>query len=357
MGSQTMTFQSLLGDYFDEFCTAYSSNINHDIRYAMKAMLTCHTEQQGHSRWQCSHCEHQVNHPMSCGHRHCTQCQHRTTSDWLNKQQHKLLPIDYFMVTFTLPAELRYLAKRHPKLLYQAMFTVTASVVKSFANNDKHLGNKIGFTSVLHTHNRRRDLHPHIHMVITGGGFDDKKRQWKQCKNKYLFNAFALAKVWRARLLEYITSVLKLSLPDKLANKWVVDCRHVGHGKPALLYLSTYLYRGIIADKDILYLDNHQVTFRYKDNQTKTMKTRTLPVLQFLWLILQHVLPKGLRRVRDYGLLRGHEKKQLQLIQYAFMLAGQLTLPPQQKVVRLTAQPFCPCCQHVMQLAGIFRPR
>ncbi len=158
-------------------------------------------------------------------------------------------------------------------------------------------------------------------------------------------------------MLEYITSVLKLPLPDKLANKWVVDCRYVGHEKPALLYLSKYLYRGVIADKDILYLDNHQVTFRYKDNQTKTMKTRTLPVLQFLWLILQHVLPKGLRRVRDYGLLRGHEKKQLQLIQYAFMLAGQLTLPSQQKVVRLTAQPFCPCCQHVMQLAGIFRPR
>ncbi|WP_416055056.1 transposase [Photobacterium phosphoreum] len=112
-----------------------------------------------------------------------------------------------------------------------------------------------------------------------------------------------------------------------------------------------------MADKDILYLDNHQVTFRYKDNQTKTMKTRTLPVLQFLWLILQHVLPKGLRRVRDYGLLRGHEKKQLQLIQDAFMLAGQLTLPSPQKVIRLTAQPFCPCCQHVMKLAGIFRPR
>ncbi|PSV41169.1 transposase, partial [Photobacterium sp. GB-210] len=205
--------------------------------------------------------------------------------------------------------------------------------------------------------NRRRDLHPHIHMVITGGGFDDKKRQWKNCKNHYLFNAFALAKIWRARLLTYITTELSLPLPNLIAKKWVVDCRHVGQGKPALLYLSTYLYRGVIADKDILYINNEQVTFRYKDSQTQTMKTRTLPVLQFLWLILQHVLPKGFRRIRDYGLLRGHEKKLLQAIQFMFMLAGQLTLPSPNKTVRIKAQPFCPCCQHVMQLTGIFRPR
>ncbi|EHA1082975.1 IS91 family transposase [Photobacterium damselae] len=352
-----MTFQTLLRDYYDDFCASYSTQINHDIRYAMKAILTCHTEKQGHSRWQCSHCEHQSEYAMSCGHRHCSQCQHQATSDWLAKQQHKLLPVDYFMVTFTLPAELRYLAKKHPKALYQAMFTVTASVIKSFANNDKHLGNRIGFTSVLHTHNRRRDLHPHIHMVITGGGFDDKKRQWKNCKNHYLFNAFALAKVWRARLLAYLTTELKWALPDHITKKWVVDCRHVGQGKPALLYLSTYLYRGVIADKDILYIHHDQVTFRYKDSQTQTMKTRTLPVLQFLWLILQHVLPKGFRRVRDYGLLRGHEKKQLQAIQFMFMLTGQLTLPSTNNTVRIKAQPFCPCCQHVMQLTGIFRPR
>uniref|UniRef100_UPI00387E6425 transposase n=1 Tax=Photobacterium leiognathi TaxID=553611 RepID=UPI00387E6425 len=106
-----------------------------------------------------------------------------------------------------------------------------------------------------------------------------------------------------------------------------------------------------------LNINNDQVTFRYKDSQTQTMKTRTLPVLQFLWLILQHVLPKGFRRVRDYGLLRGHEKKQLQAIQFMFMLTGQLTLPSTNNTVRIKAQPFCPCCQHVMQLTGIFRPR
>ncbi|MGF1727784.1 transposase [Photobacterium nomapromontoriensis] len=263
------------------------------------------------------------------------------------------------MVTFTLPAELRALAKRHPKRVYQAMFTITAEVIKCFAKNDKHIGDQVGFTSVLHTHNRRRDLHPHIHMVITGGGFDKHKRQWINCKNNYLFNAFALANVWRGKLLDHLSNTLKLPLPSKIAKKWVVDCRHVGHGKPALQYLSKYLYRGVLPDNDILAVDNGQVTFRYKDSQSNSVKTRCLPVVKFLWLILQHVLPKGLRRVRDYGLLRGYEKERLKQIQTVFMLAGLLALPTPQSATtsRTKAQSFCPCCKHPMYFSGILRPK
>jgi putative transposase len=262
------------------------------------------------------------------------------------------------MVTFTLPAELRPLAKFFPKQIYQTMFTVSASIIKDFAGRAKSMGETIGFTSVLHTHNRRRDLHPHIHMVVTGGGFDTNKRQWINCKNQYLFNAFALANVWRARLLSHITDTLKLTIPRQLPPKWVVDCRHVGRGKSALLHLSKYLYRGVLADNDNLYKDNGNITFRYLDSQTKTNQTRTLPVVRFLWLILQHVLPKGLRRVRYYGLLRGHSKHQLQQIQFAFMIAGQLTLPAlEDKPISRKADYFCPCCHHLMRCLGVFRPR
>jgi putative transposase/transposase-like zinc-binding protein len=353
-----MMFQSLLYDHLDELMATYSSTMTSDIRLAIHTMLTCHTEQNGYSQWHCQHCEHRVQSPMSCGHRNCSRCQHRTTFNWLEKQQRKLLPIDYFMVTFTLPAELRPLAKCFPKQIYQTMFTVSASIIKDFAGRAKSMGETIGFTSVLHTHNRRRDLHPHIHMVVTGGGFDTNKRQWINCKNQYLFNAFALANVWRARLLSHITDTLKLTIPRQLPPKWVVDCRHVGRGKSALLYLSKYLYRGVLADNNILYEDNGNITFRYLDSQTKTYQTRTLPVVRFLWLILQHVLPKGLRRVRDYGLLRGHSKHQLQQIQFAFMIAGQLTLPAlEDKPISRKADYFCPCCHHLMRCLGVFRPR
>ncbi|WP_157134311.1 transposase [Photobacterium profundum] len=123
---------------------------------------------------------------------------------------------------------------------------LSTTLIKDFACRAKNIGETIGFTSVLHTHNRRRDLHPQIYIVVTGDGFDTNKRQWIHCKNQYLLNAFALANVWRARLLSHITDTLKLRLPRQLSPKWVVDCRHVGRGKSALLYLSKYLYRGVL---------------------------------------------------------------------------------------------------------------
>ncbi|WP_254795947.1 IS91 family transposase, partial [Moritella viscosa] len=137
------------------------------------------------------------------------------------------------------------------------------------------------------------------------------RNQWHKGKNNYLYNAFALAKVWRARMIDAINQHADLSLAntDTLPTKWVVDCRKVGYGLPALQYLSRYLYRGVLPDKDIIDTSNNTVTFRYKDGQTQATKTRALPTLQFLWLILQHGLPKGLQRVRDYGFLHGNAKR------------------------------------------------
>tara|TARA_R110002050_G_scaffold267369_2_gene409053 strand:+ start:1180 stop:1632 length:453 start_codon:yes stop_codon:yes gene_type:complete len=135
-------------------------------------------------------------------HRHCPQCIQNTTSQWLTRQKAKRLPVDYFMVTFTLPFELRVLAKQQPKALYQLIFCVTSSILKDFAAR-QGLGN-IGFTSVLHTHSRRCELHPHLHIMVPNGGYDPARKQWRKGKAGYLFNEFALAKVWRARVFEAI---------------------------------------------------------------------------------------------------------------------------------------------------------
>ena len=153
-------------------------------------------------------------------------------------------------------------------------------------------------------------MHPHLHIIVACGGYDAKRNIWLKGNSRYLFNAFALAKVWRARMLEGINQHDTLKLPDyrakPLPKKWVVDCQKIGYGLPALKYLSRYLYRGVLPDKDITNITSTTVTFKYKDSQTKTIKHRTLPTLKFLWLILQHVLPKGMQRVRDYGFLRGN---------------------------------------------------
>ncbi|WP_350431371.1 IS91 family transposase [Shewanella sp. H8] len=346
-----MTFIDILRDHLDAFNQAYDGNITPPMRQAINAMLSCRSHSQRASRWACQGCTHIADFPLSCGHRSCPQCQYNTTADWLAKQQAKLLPVDYFMVTFTLPYELRVVAKYQPEALYPAMFAVAASVLKDFALNSPKLAGDIGLTGVLHTHSRRRDLHPHIHFIIPAGSFNKTQHHWKKNKGKYLFNAFNLAKVWRARLLEQLAK-LNLKLPTSLPKKWVVDCQHVGKGLPALQYLSRYLYRGVLPDKSIVSLVDGQVGFEYEDSQTKSKKIRTLPATEFLWLILQHVLPKGLRRVRDYGLLRGNAKKLRLQIQLMLAVAGAV-FPNIPAIKRRLATRSCPCCQQPMRFMGI----
>ncbi|WP_076543132.1 IS91 family transposase [Shewanella sp. UCD-KL21] len=349
-----MTFIELLRDHLDTFNQAYDGHITSSMRQAIFAMLNCRSNTERTSQWACQGCAHTADFPLSCGHRSCPQCQHNTTEDWLNKQQAKLLPVKYYMVTFTLPYELRGITKHQPELMYQAMFSVAASVLKDFAKNAKQLGGEMGFTGVLHTHNRRRDFHPHIHFIIPAGSFDKHKKQWQKNKGKYLFNAFNLAKVWRARLLAQLTDKLNIKLPTAIPKKWVVDCQHVGKGLPALKYLSRYLYRGVLPDKNIISDINGQVSFEYQNSQTNTTEIRTLPVTKFLWLVLQHVLPKGLRRVRDYGLLRGSAAKLRQRIRLMLAVAGTV-LTPLENTTKTQAIRPCPCCRQPMIFMGVHR--
>ena len=354
MGIKMSTFIELLRQYNQALETECSNQLSNSMRQAIFAMLSCKTGQQGKSLWACSSCDHHDSQALSCGNRHCPQCQQSTTSTWLERQKQKRLPVEYYMATFTLPYELRALARKRPKALYQLMFSVSASILKDFALRNK-LGT-IGFTSVLHTHSRRRELHPHIHIIVANGGYDTKRKQWKKGKPGYLFNAKALAKVWRARIFEAINKHPELSLKHiKLMPKeWVVNCTSVGYGLPALKYLSRYLYRGVLADKDIISHDKTGVTFRYIDSTTKTTKTRRLPTLEFLLLILQHVLPKGLQRVRDYGLLSSGARKLRLLIQ---LLLTEFThiLPPIITPIKPKAKRICPCCKHHMLCTGVIR--
>lgn len=348
------TFIELLSQHHQALETQYSSQLTSSMRQAIYAMLTCKRSQQGESLWTCTHCEHGARAPLSCGHRSCPQCQQNTTSQWLERQQLKRLPVDYFMVTFTLPFELRSLTKRHPKAMYQLMFSVTSSILKDFATR-QNLGT-IGFTSVLHTHSRRRDLHPHVHIMVPNGGYNATRKQWAKGKKDYLFNEKALAKVWRARVFDAINKHPDLSLPhlNKIPNQWVVNCRKVGKGLPALKYLARYLYRGVLPDKDIIEYDQTSVTFRYEDSTTKKMTRRTLPTLAFLLLILQHVLPKGLQRVRDYGLLSSGAKR-LRLIIQLLLLPAQDWLTPSPESIQIRASKLCPCCKHKMHCTGVIR--
>ena len=352
MGDVMSQFIALLERYHGQLEQQYSGWLNQDIRRAITDMLHCKADTNRTTQWHCGHCQHDQQLPASCGNRSCPQCLHQTTSNWLTKQTNKLLPVHYFMVTFTLPYQLRILARKHPKALYKLMLQVTAGILKDFATKENK--GSLGFTSVLHTHNRRRECHPHVHIIVPCGRYDAAKKQWHKSDNKYLFNEFALAKVWRARVIDAINHSKELTMPCDIPKKWFVDCRKVGFGASAFKYLSRYLYRGVLPDKDIINITDENVTFRYKESTTNITKKSTLPVLEFLWLILQHVLPKGLQRVRDYGFLRGNAKQlRLQILLILGSDISTVTTP----IKRKRAVCVCPCCHHEMHFMGLNRLR
>ena len=344
-----MELASLIHQYQDAFLSKYGSRLLPGHLAAIGAITRCRTPEAGELFVQCPECGHTQWHPRSCGHRNCPRCQNHEASVWLDRQQAKLLPVEYFLVTFTIPYEFRWIAWNHQRLIYDLLFACVAGTLKDFGLNPKNLGAHIGMTAILHTHSRRLDYHPHIHVVIPGGGVDKSRKQWKKKKSKYLFNAFALAKVFRARFLEELNKA-KLPIPNSLPSKWVVHCAHVGKGLPALKYLSRYLYRGVLSENNIVSNQKGNVTFKYVEGRTGKTCYRRLKGEDFLWLVLQHVLPKGFRRVRDYGFLHGNAKKLLALVQLILRMLIEITTPRPRPVF------ICPKCKAQMRIMAFYSP-
>ena len=252
------------------------------------------------------------------------------------------------MVTFTLPFELRALAKANQTVVYALLFQTAVSVLRDFGLNDKSFAAELAMTAVLHTHSRRLDYHPHIHLVVPGGGLNQRHNAWRALKGKYLFNGTALAAAFRGRMLAAIADAGLNWV--KTPKKWVVQCQHVGRGSPAVKYLSRYLYRGVISDNNIVRDDGTHVTFNYKESKTGKMKTRCCRGEDFIALVLQHVLPKGFRRVRDYGFLHGNAKRLLKRVQWLL----RVTIPTLPKTPR--PRFICRHCRSPMLIVGFMRP-
>ena len=343
-----MTLANIIKEHKHEFLEEYSGRVTPAMMRLIDSILLCRTERAGKSLWHCDHCNNIERFPLSCGHRSCPMCQQRDTSQWLEREQLKLLPVDYFMLTVTLPFELRPLVWHNQKEVYAAMFAIASQLVKDFARTSPKLGADPGFIIVLHTHTRKIDFHPHLHIVIPGGGYNKSKKQWIKNKGSFLFDEKAVATVWRARMLHCLNSA-GFSLP-RLPGKWIVNCRKVGSGLPALKYLSRYLYRGVLNDRNIINESDGEVTFKYWKN-TGELRTRSLPVLKFIWLVLQHVLPKRFRRLRSYGFLHSGGRLLLKRIQLLL-----LVLIPEFKEAK-RPDVLCPHCQYAMVFLLVLRRR
>lgn len=334
--------------YLARYQQRYAASTSQHQWSALNAIIGCRTEQYGTVQLACGNCQTHSSHPRSCGHRACNQCQHHNTRQWLDRQSRKLIPVDYYMVTFTLPRELRALAKAHQSTLYGLLFRCAISTLKTFGLNQKHFNAELAMTGVLHTHTRRLDYHPHLHLIVPAGGINTAHSQWRSIKGKYLFNGFKLAAAFRGCLLRAIEKEGLIS--PKTPLKWVAQCQRVGRGLAALKYLSRYLYRGVISNKNIIADDGHYITFRYQDNKGKTQKRR-LRGEDFIALILQHTLPKGFRRTRDYGFLHGNAKRKLKIIQWVL----KVVIEPPKEIERPAFT--CKKCGHPLSIIGFTAPR
>lgn len=332
-------------------------------QHALAALKGCRSRFAPHMLATCTGCQAHAVLPHSCGHRACPHCQHHDSQLWLQRQLKALVPATHFLVTFTLPAQLRHLAWAHPRTVYDLMMRCAWETLNTFSRNDKHLWGTPGAVAVLHTHNRPLGFHPHVHVCMPAAAFDAQARLWRTkvklgktpgrrepARGGYLFGHKALARVFAGKLQAALRQA-GLTLPADLPPQWVVDCKAVGDGQQALKYLGRYLYRGVIAERDIVRCHNGQVTYRWRDAKSGKPATRTVPAEDFLWLLLQHVLPKGLQRARNFGVLHHNARRTLALVQLTQASAKTVdTTPPTRPVWR------CACGQPMVIVRRRMRP-
>ncbi|MFC2174120.1 IS91 family transposase [Acidobacteriota bacterium] len=312
-----------LADIFRRHGPAYRQMFKGRIPYvhleAMHAIEHCRTETLGGHVYRCPDCEELRYAYHSCKNRSCPKCQNAEASQWIETQMASVLPVPYFMVTFTLPQELRFLARSHQKKFYGMMFRASAYALKKLALDPGHLGGLVGMLGVLQTWSRDFGYHPHIHYLVPGGALSLDESEWITPRYKdWLVPEKALAKIFQGKLRAMLK---KAGFYDQVARRvwkkqWTVDCEPVGNGPEALKYLAPYIRRVALTNKRIKKLDNGQVTFQVKNRASKSWENRTLGAEEFIRRFLQHVLPKRFQKVRYYGFLHPNHKEQLTLIRH-----------------------------------------
>jgi len=275
-------------------------------RKAFTDILKCRTPIMGGKVYYCADCKKYEYSYHSCGNRNCPKCQNDKANLWLEKNKQLLLPVNHFMVTFTIPAELRAVARSNQKLFYSILFRASSQTMAKLALDPKYVGGKPGMIGILHTWSRTLIYHPHIHYIVTGGGLSENKKVWNKSRNNFLFPVKALSKIFKAKFRDELQkenlSIFN-SIPTNIWKKaWVVNSIPVGKGERALKYLAQYVFRIAISNSRIISCEKGKVTFNYKESKTNRWEIMTIQAEEFIRRFLQHVLPAGFVKVRYYGL-------------------------------------------------------
>jgi hypothetical protein len=274
---------------------------------ALQDIVGCMTEDMGGERYHCNDCNEAFWIYYGCRNRSCPKCHGRQISEWLKSRSVEVLPCRYFHIIATVPSELRRLFLRHQKTLYGLFMKTAAESVRDLAAQKRFVGAQVGLLVVLHTWTGRLHHHPHVHMLVTGGGVTDDGTAWHGAPKKFLIPVKKLSRMIAKRFAEALQNRhpdFFKQIPAHAWNRaWCSYSKPYGTGKDAVLrYLARYVFRIAITNHRLVSMDESHVTFRYKDRDTDRWKTERLEGVQFLRRFLFHVLPKGFHKVRYYGL-------------------------------------------------------
>jgi Putative transposase/Transposase zinc-binding domain len=326
----------------------------------MQDIETCRTASLGGQLYYCAHCDEQRYSYHSCKNRHCPKCQNEQANEWLQEQKALLLATHHFLVTFTLPAELRALARSHQKTIYNLLFRASAAALLQLAQDPRFVGARLGMVGVLHTWTRQLLYHPHVHYIVTGGGLTDEGR-WRSSRSDFLLPVKALSPIFRAKFRDQLknSELFAAVAPRVWRRDWVVHSEAVGSGEQAFKYLAPYIFRVAISNNRLRKLDDGLVTFTYKESATDQLKPCTITADEFIRRFLQHVLPNRFIKVRYYGLLSPAHR---QLLQKARQLLSLTTTTSKLKSADVkTTEPVtaltCPHCGGPLTLLSPLAPR
>jgi hypothetical protein len=311
---------------------ANAGHVSLDQMKVMSAIERCRTAALGGHVARCEDCAHTLIAYNSCRNRHCPKCQGAAAKQWLAEREADLLPVPYYHLVFTLPAPISDIAYQNKSAIYDILFKASAETLSTIAADPKHLGARVGITSVLHTWGSALTHHPHVHMIVPGGGTSLDGKRWISCRPGFFLPVRVLSRLFRRLFLDklaaaYAAGRLKffgdhvaLAKPQAFTaflaplrkTEWVLYAKKPFGGPQAVLaYLSRYTHRVAIANSRLIAYDHNGVSFKWKDYRVEgptRYKSMTLPTQEFIRRFLIHVLPKGFHRIRHYGLFASGDR-------------------------------------------------
>src|SRR5271167_1463672 len=361
MSRPTLEVADILRASGGSFLKRHGSHLAPQHRKVMDAIVRCRSAALGGHRDRCFGCGHQAISYNSCRNRHCPKCQGNARARWLAARSAELLPVPYFHLVFTLPHELSLLVLQNKKLLYDLLFRTSAATLLEVARDPKHLGADIGLLSVLHSWGQNLQHHPHIHCIVPAGGLTKDRSGWIAASPRFFLPVRVLSRVFRGKFaaglkqlfdqdkLQFHGSLIGLAQPDcfrrflhqLFRQDWVVYAKAPFAGAEHVLhYLARYTHRVAISNHRLVAFHHDQVSFRWKDYaHGGKQKLMTLPADEFLRRFLLHVLPKGLVRIRHFGLF-ANRRRAASLLRCRSLM--KVAAPPAQTAP--TAQIACPLC-------------